>query len=82
MRRSVGGLLYARYNATDPRSPLHFHRAFTAFMERRAKNAEYVLEPCCPVPDDGRRVVKTVTYPGMFLRPTVLYVIGRDGTHR
>ena len=72
----IGGI--AKYNATDPRSPLHFHRAFAAFMDRRTKNAEYVLEPCCPVPDDARRIIKIVTYPGLFLRPKLLYVVRRD----
>jgi hypothetical protein len=72
----IGGI--GKYNATDPRSPLHFHRAFAAFMARRTEAAEYVLLPCCRVPGDRRRVVQTVTYPGMFLEPQILYVVERD----
>jgi len=75
----IGGIAgIAKYNAMDPQSPLHFHKAFSAFMDRRTKAAEYVLEPCCPVPGDARRIAKTVTYPGMFLTPKVLYVIRRN----
>jgi hypothetical protein len=75
----IGGIdRIAKYNATDPRSPLHFHAAFDALMHRRTEAAEYVLQPRCPVPGDRRRIVKTVTYPGMFLKPKVLYVTRRD----
>jgi len=75
----IGGINgIAKYNASDPRSPLHFHRAFDAFMDRRTKAAEYMLQPCCPTPGDQRQIVKTVTYPSMFLKRKVLYVMRND----
>jgi hypothetical protein len=67
-----------KYNATDPGSSLHFHHAFAHFMDRRTKAAEFALQTCSPDAGDRGRVVKTVTYPGMFLNPKLLYVIRRD----
>jgi hypothetical protein len=68
----------AKYNATDPRSSLHFHAAFAAFIDRRTQAAEFVLQPCWPDPGDRGRIVNTVMYPGMFLNPKFLYVFRRD----
>jgi hypothetical protein len=71
----------AKYDATDWRSPLHFHAAFNAFMNRRTGAAEYLLQPRPPISGDrSSRIVKTVTYPGMFLKPKVLYVIRREAS--
>ena len=67
-----------KYNATDPGSSLHFHHAFAHFMDRRTQAAEFALQTCSPDAGDRGRVVKTVTYPGMFLNPKLLYVIRRD----
>jgi hypothetical protein len=72
----IGGV--AKYNAMDSHSPLQFNNAFLAFLDRRSKTAEYLLEPCCPAPGDGSRIVKTVAYPGMFFESKVLYVLRRD----
>jgi hypothetical protein len=78
----IGGIDgIAKYSATDPRSPLSFHKAFTIFMNRRTEAAEYQLQPRPPVPTDGNcRIVKTVAYPTMFLKPKVLYVVRRDAS--
>ena len=75
----IGGVEgIAKYNATDPRSSLHFHAAFRAFIDRHTRAAEFVLQPSRPDPGDRRRMLDTVMYPDMFLNPKLLYVIRRD----
>jgi hypothetical protein len=73
-----GAQAIAKYNATDPRSSLHFQTAFDHFMDRRTQAAEFVLQTCSPDGGDRGRIVKTVMYPGMFLKPRFLCVFRRD----
>ena len=77
----IGGINgITKYDVTDSRSPLN-HSTFDAFMNRRTGAAEYLLQPRPTVAGDrSGQIVKTVVYPGMFLKPKALYVIRREAS--